>query len=243
MTSPSAKRPYLLLDAGGTIVCPKIDLLIEVSRDHGHTIEAAALHRSFFERVHRYDERLRHHGDDPEVQSFLADVLAMAGVPRHDAARVLDRAKERSGPQSLWTHALPGVRDALHGLRAAGFEMSVVSNSDGTVGQQMRDLGLARFFDQVFDSHTLGVAKPDAEILRRVLAALDLVPEECLYVGDVVMIDVLCANAAGVRAVHLDPHGRYEGWPGLHTRDFSTFAAEISSEQLDLRDPRLLALA
>jgi putative hydrolase of the HAD superfamily len=237
------RAPYLLLDAGGTLVWPNAELLAEAGARRGHPLDDHRLLAAFYTRVHRLDGRLRAQGADPEFGRFLADVVELAGAPRDNAAAILEEAARRSGARSLWTFALPGVAQALEQLAAAGFAMSVVSNSDGTVEQQMIDLGFARWFDRVFDSATLGVAKPDPAILRLVLAELALAPGDCLFVGDVVMVDVACASACGMRAVHLDPLHLYEGWPGLHLADLPALAARLIRGELDLADPRLLALA
>jgi FMN phosphatase YigB (HAD superfamily) len=117
--------------------------------------------------------------------------------------------------------------------------MSVVSNSGGNVAHQIADLGLSSYFDEVFDSHPLGVEKPDPRIFQLVLANLGLRPAECLFVGDVFMVDVIGANAAGIAAIHLDPLDLYAGWPGIHTRDLQSFADALTSGKLD---PHSLAL-
>src|SRR5271167_5156441 len=41
-----------------------------------------------------------------------------------------------------------------------------------------------------------------------------------------------------MRAVHLDPLGLYAGWPGVHTRDLTSFADMLTGGALDLSDPR-----
>jgi putative hydrolase of the HAD superfamily len=232
-----------LLDAGGTLVCPNADRIVEAGRALGYPLDADRVIASFFRRAHRFDASLRARGADPGAARFLVDVITLAGVPAPAAASILDEALRLSHPHSLWTYALPGVARALDELRQAGYRMSVVSNSDGSVAQQMEDLGLAHHFERIFDSAILGVAKPDPEIFRRVLADLGLDPTDCLYAGDIVMIDVVCANACRMPAVHFDPLGLYAAWPGFRTQDLPSLTRMLLCDELDLADPRLLAFA
>jgi putative hydrolase of the HAD superfamily len=41
---------------------------------------------------------------------------------------------------------------------------------------------------------------------------LGLLPEQCLYVGDLYAVDVLGARAAGLRPLLLDPFDRHADW-------------------------------
>ena len=59
----------------------------------------------------------------------------------------------------------------------------------------------------ILDSAVVGVAKPDPEIFRLALDALD-VPAggTVLHVGDSLRYDVAGALAAGLQPVHMDPY-------------------------------------
>ena len=62
----------------------------------------------------------------------------------------------------------------------------------------------------VIDSAVVGVSKPDPAIFAVALAALGIPDTErstVVHVGDSLRYDVTGAIAAGVRPVHLDPHG------------------------------------
>jgi FMN phosphatase YigB (HAD superfamily) len=61
----------------------------------------------------------------------------------------------------LWESVGPGVVEALSALRARAVRMIVVSNSDGRLGDLLRDAGLAGFFELLVDSADAGVEKPD----------------------------------------------------------------------------------
>ena len=62
----------------------------------------------------------------------------------------------------------------------------------------------------VIDSAVVGVSKPDPAIFALALDALGLPDVErstVVHVGDSLRYDVTGALAAGVRPIHLDPHG------------------------------------
>jgi FMN phosphatase YigB (HAD superfamily) len=109
----------------------------------------------------------------------------------------------------LWCHVLAGVRESLRDFAAMDLKMVVVSNSDGTVEQLMHESGLLSFFDAVVDSHVVGYAKPDPRIFEHALALSGSDANRTLHVGDMYYADIVGAEAAGIRAVLLDP---FDDW-------------------------------
>ena len=105
----------------------------------------------------------------------------------------------------LWGRVAPDTRATLDRLRGAGLRLGVVSNSDGRVEEALVAAGLRDQFEVVLDSALVGVEKPDPAIFRAALAALDVQPDEALYVGDLYEVDVVGARAAGMDAVLLLP--------------------------------------
>lgn len=110
----------------------------------------------------------------------------------------------------LWCWVMPGVPDALAGLRATGLDLVVVSNSDGTVEQGLAEQGLRSFFSAVHDSHHVGFEKPDPRIFEHALAEAGADPARTLHVGDIYAADVVGARAAGIHALLLDPFDDWE---------------------------------
>ena len=85
----------------------------------------------------------------------------------------------------------------------------------------------------VLDSEVVGVAKPDPEIFRLALDALD-VPAGggVLHVGDSLRYDVAGALAAGLQPVHMDPYGFCPAPDGhLHVRSLAELAGALISTQ------------
>jgi putative hydrolase of the HAD superfamily len=106
---------------------------------------------------------------------------------------------------------LPGTVEALERLRAAGYRLGVVSNSDGRAEEGLEVAGLRGFFEVVIDSQLVGFEKPDPRIFEAALRRMALTPEETLYVGDIYEVDVVGARRAGMEVVLLDPLGNHAG--------------------------------
>jgi HAD superfamily hydrolase (TIGR01509 family) len=231
------ERPYLLLDAGGTLVCPHVTHIRRACASRGCTVMENDLFSAFFRAIKDVDERLKSGRMVKPVDEFLGDLIVDAGAAREAAGPALTEAKGLCAPLSLWTYALPWTKAALERLR--GFRMAVVSNSDGTVRRQMEELELLPYFEAVFDSEEPGVSKPDPRFFQAVLSEIRVDASECVCIGDVMMADVVGANAAGIPAIHLDPLGLYGDWPGIHAEGLEPVAADLAADTLDLADPRL----
>jgi putative hydrolase of the HAD superfamily len=91
--------------------------------------------------------------------------------------------------------------------------LGIISNSDGTVEEQLRRHQICQVGEglgvpvlAIIDSHVVGVSKPAAEIFRHALDPLGVPPDRAAYVGDTVRYDVRGARAAGLMPVHFDPY-------------------------------------
>jgi len=97
---------------------------------------------------------------------------------------------------------MPGAREALAALRAAGIPVGVVSNTRFSARAWMHALrlkGLA--VDFVVSSADVGARKPDPAIFRAALERLRVPPRDVWFVGDSYEKDVKGAAAAGVSPV------------------------------------------
>lgn len=178
----------------------------EVGAALGVPITAAALDRSVGSAIRAVEGAAgvtAGRSDRERARVYLEALFTGAGVPAErmdEVARTLWRLHEQ---WHLWCRTMPGTGEALDRLRAAGLRLGVVSNSDGRVEEALRAAGIDDRFDVILDSALVGVEKPDPAIFRAALAALDVGPEEALYVGDLYDVDVVGARAAGIEAVLL----------------------------------------
>ncbi len=96
----------------------------------------------------------------------------------------------------------PGARQTLSELQRQGVKMGLVTN--GRVASQqpkIEGLGIAGYFGVILISEAEGVRKPDREIFRRALEALDVAPEDAVMVGDNPEADIQGATAFGMKAI------------------------------------------
>jgi HAD superfamily hydrolase (TIGR01549 family) len=213
--------PCLLLDAGGTLLFPDQDLIANTLATHGCKLEPERVYEAHFQLVHAYDVHVRGGGAllSVSIATFYRDMMMRAGAPLEAAEGAVGALVARHAEVSLWTFTKPWVIETLDLLKSRGIRMSVISNSDGRVRQQLEACGITSYLEAVFDSHIVGVEKPDPGIFLHALDKLGLSAAECIYVGDFYSADVVGANRAGIGAVHLDPLGCYGDWPGVHLRD------------------------
>jgi len=94
-------------------------------------------------------------------------------------------------------------------LHDGGYYLGVISNSIGTMEEQLRRVDLARHFQTVLDSAIVGVEKPHVAIFQKALARAGVEASEAVFVGDIHATDVGGARGAGLLGVLMDRVGAY----------------------------------
>jgi HAD superfamily hydrolase (TIGR01549 family) len=102
-------------------------------------------------------------------------------------------------------NAVAPYDDVLPGLEQLGRQVLVGSISNGNA--DLRAIGLSHHFKVSVAAHELGCAKPDAAIFLAACRELGVAPQDAVYVGDDVLLDVRGAQQAGLRAVWLNRTG------------------------------------
>jgi putative hydrolase of the HAD superfamily len=145
----------------------------------------------------------RSSSDQERAAAYLEALFLAAGVPQDRLSEVRACLTQLHQEQHLWSAVVQSTPGALARLKAAGFLLGVVSNSEGRVEEALAAAGLRQFFDVVVDSARVGIEKPDPRIFQAALEALSVSPEEALYVGDLYEVDIIGARSAGIDAVLL----------------------------------------
>jgi epoxide hydrolase-like predicted phosphatase len=92
--------------------------------------------------------------------------------------------------------ARPVVVEAVRRLDAVGVRQAVITNNVAEYSGGWRSmLPVEELFEQVIDSHEVGVRKPSSEIFEIALQALGVEPERSVFLDD------LEANVEGARAL------------------------------------------
>lgn len=77
------------------------------------------------------------------------------------------------------------------------YRLAIVSNHYKWLIDFLKECKLYNYFECVIVSEIVGVEKPNVLIMELALKELNLLPEDCLYVGDH-PLDVLCSKQAGM---------------------------------------------
>ncbi|MGH8854278.1 MAG: HAD family hydrolase [Telluria sp.] len=96
--------------------------------------------------------------------------------------------------------------DVLPGLLRLKGRVLVGSVTNGNA--DLQTIGLARHFDASVSAPAFGVAKPDPAIFLEACRQLDVAPQEAVYIGDDLRLDVQGAQRAGLRAVWMNRVGK-----------------------------------
>lgn len=105
----------------------------------------------------------------------------------------------------------PDVIRTLTRLKHDGYILATAGNQSANVEGEMAELGLPVALNAT--SAGWGLSKPDPAFFHRIAEALELAPEEILYVGDRLDNDYFPAESIGMHAVFI----RRGPWGFLHS--------------------------
>ena len=101
--------------------------------------------------------------------------------------------------------AMTGAVEVLQKLKQQDYKLAVISNGGhATRLNIIKGLGIFDYFDAIFSSESVGVAKPKAEIFLKVCSELQVEPEQSLYIGDHPINDYQGATQAGLNALLIE---------------------------------------
>lgn len=214
--TPRPRTEAVLIDALGTIVellPPGAAFAAELGERCGvelgeeEAAEALRVEIAYY-RAHHLE------GRDPDSLAALrlrCAEVAHGALPAAARAAVSPAELLPAMLAALRFRAFPEVAGVLGRLRAGGLRLAVLSNWDVSLGEVMRELGLAPLLDAVLTSAALGAAKPDPAAFEAALAALGAAPAAALHVGDSPALDVAGARGAGIRPVLIRRDGAPPG--------------------------------
>jgi len=100
---------------------------------------------------------------------------------------------------------LPGVRETIPALVAAGCRLGIISDTSLTPGRLLRRFleedGLLEHFSALTFSDETGYTKPDRRMFDKTLATLGGRPADAAHVGDTPRTDIAGARAVGMIAI------------------------------------------
>jgi putative hydrolase of the HAD superfamily len=106
---------------------------------------------------------------------------------------------------------MPGALSLIDGLVDRGLAVGIVSNgAERTRRMAVEALGIGQSVRSLLSSERAGVRKPDTRIFAIAAQELGVEPDECWFVGDHPVNDIVGALATGMQAVWLRG---FHDWP------------------------------
>jgi putative hydrolase of the HAD superfamily len=188
----------VLLDALGTLVDldpPWVALAATLGMSEADVAPAVKAEMEFY-KAHSHEGK--DEGSLAALRARCADILSWE----------LDREVPVETMMEAFTfRAFDDARPALDELRDSGLRLVCVSNWDVSLPEVLDRCGLADAIDGIVTSAGSGHRKPDPAIFQAGLELAGCAPGEAVHVGDTASEDVAGAEAAGIRALHLDRAG------------------------------------
>ncbi|MCU4754396.1 HAD family hydrolase [Halobacteria archaeon AArc-curdl1] len=129
----------------------------------------------------------------------FGDLAVEAGADRELGIAVAEAFNEERDQRAV--DPLAGVPDVFDTLEES-YRLGLITNGDPAMqAEKLEALGLTDTFEPVVCSGYDTAPKPDPEPFEVALEALDLTPEQALYVGNSLTSDVSGAQAAGLPSV------------------------------------------
>jgi putative hydrolase of the HAD superfamily len=98
--------------------------------------------------------------------------------------------------------SFPNTIEILERLKKRGYRLGMITNGFGDFqSRNIQALGISEYFEVILISELEGIRKPDPAIFLRAAEKMNLLPEECVYVGDHPTNDVIASKDVGMRGI------------------------------------------
>lgn len=195
---------YLLLDVAGTLLGKPtlLPTMIEALAKHGYEVDQAKLkyHHKIFTETIFFPDRT----NETFYQNFNRELLLSMGIIPSDE---LLKDVFSSCSYLPW---VPFEDTAV--LQDINVPMGIISNFNTTLKDKL-EANFNVTFAHVLVSEELGIHKPSVEFYRRAIEQIGLPPEDIVYVGDSIKLDLEPALKMGLRALLIDRDNYFESQP------------------------------
>lgn len=195
---------YIFFDVSGTLLGKPIlfQKINEVLSSHGYNIAINELkfkHKLLAEVIHfpdRTNENFYNH--------FNAELLRLLGIIPTPALL-----------KTIFTNCtyLPWEKfDDTQVLSEIEIPMGIISNFNTTLKDKLQQF-FGSVFKDILVSEELGVAKPALAFYEKALEKLNYKPNEVLYIGDSLKLDIEPASSLGIKSLLIDRDDFYASSP------------------------------
>jgi FMN phosphatase YigB (HAD superfamily) len=112
-------------------------------------------------------------------------------------------------------------------LRNIQPKKAILSNFNFNLSNHIEEIFGENFFDVIIGSEKEGLSKPDLGFYNRALEILDVAPQDILYIGDSLKLDVIPAQSLGIDAWLMDRDNNF-GACKKRVTSFGEFAKLLS---------------
>jgi HAD superfamily hydrolase (TIGR01509 family) len=182
--------------------------------DEGYTLppEAEAVDAAWDHALAFWGQVTNHY--DPKtlkLNNFVHSLAARWGVNNLPETLVERLGSDFVRAIQASVYPLDGAADTLRALRDRGLRIGLISNTLWPGSAHLEDLqrhGLIAYIEHPVFSADVEAWKPHREVFQLELDALNLKPDEAIFVGDALYHDIWGAQQAGMRGVWIE-HPRF----------------------------------
>lgn len=109
--------------------------------------------------------------------------------------------KRKQSKVECFNHIHSEITPMLTAIKEMNIKVGLITNCYFEERDAIQNSVLFDYFDAVCMSCELGLSKPDAAIFQRCTQALEVAPDECLYVGDGGSFELESAQALGMHPI------------------------------------------
>ncbi len=232
----------LLLDLGGTLIHPEPPVAAQYRATAAELFPERSLpaeplirrrFRTAFHHVGPYPGLLRYGTTETEGFWFWKRMIGIVFPRLGDPflQPLSEKLYERFRGPGAW-RVRSGARSFLRRLRERDTATALVSNWDRRARELVGRLELTSLVDRLVISSEQGVEKPDPELFKRALGALDVEPSRTLMVGDSMPYDIRPAERLGLRVLYFTEDPDRSEDPGQPAADSWVEVAEYVAQRL-----------
>lgn len=191
----------------------RLDRMAAVLDGHALARDREKIVEAYRQLWHQCHERYWQHDLDVATRQHITHFLEALEMPAAELPdHLLDELEEAyAAPARIIPPlAVPGAFEAIEFVRSCNLKTGLISNTGRTPGTVLREvLSFHRLtIDAMVFSNEHGQCKPRRSIFEKLCAALELSPEDIVFVGDNLYADVAGAQQCGMTAIHFDPPSR-----------------------------------
>ena len=109
--------------------------------------------------------------------------------------------KRRQSKVECFNHIHSEILPLFNTLKESKIKIGLITNCYFEERDVIKDSIFWNYFDSVCMSCELGMKKPEVEIFHKCMKDLEVIPEECLYIGDGGSFELETAQSLGMKAL------------------------------------------